>query len=517
MKFYLLFISFALCGSMLFAQEDEIEAPLEYPFAETGTEVPRGVFGDDDRKEVRDAEGIEDYVRATAVMVPKTAVRGNRVYGQTLRQRLNKIYGDHPFDADVRFLDQPTSAYCTGFLIAPDILVTAGHCIETMEQAKNYYWIFDYTNELKYKKDTWSGYLDVDPNDIYEVAEVLDAYFQDLSTYTDYSVLRLNRKSERAPYRFRTSGEVSTYSKVSTIGSPTGLPLKYADNAKVVDNSPERWFKNDIDGFPGNSGGPVFNPLGFIEGIHVRGAVELQDGKYTGDYKYDYSCNCIKTVKWWSTFGTAGSHAHRITKVPNDLLHRAIYENIEYAIKSRNGDRLKSWLAYSWLLDHDYTNERGRLEWAAINSDNMDALKAIMAKTETVIQDQNGRNLLFYAIDNNNQSFLDYLLEKNISPDQEDNSGVSPLKYAMKRSSQRSIETFLEAGANPYVVDSYGNNLLHWAAENGDVQFIRDLVNLGVNAGSRNYAGKRPEDIAKKAKRKSVRKLLKKARKKKRL
>ena len=38
-----------LTSFTLFAQDDEIEAPLQYPFGETGVDVPRGVFGSDDR------------------------------------------------------------------------------------------------------------------------------------------------------------------------------------------------------------------------------------------------------------------------------------------------------------------------------------------------------------------------------------------------------------------------------------------------------------------------------------
>lgn len=515
MKNITLTMLFALLNiSLSYAQEDEIEEPLEYPFGETGKPVPRGVFGEDDRKEVKDAEGIADFVRATAVMIPKSSISGNRVYGQTLRQRLTRQFGVSNFDSNIRFLDQPTVAHCTGFLIAPDILVTAGHCIERLEDAKNYVWVFDYTSEVNFNE--YVGYVEIDPNDVYEVTDVLSAYFQNLSTYTDYSVLKLDRKTSRAPYRFRTSGKVTYQGGVSTIGSPTGLPLKYADNAIVVDNSPEKWFKNNIDGFPGNSGGPVFNPNGFIEGIHVRGAVELQDGRYTGDYKYDYSCNCVKTLQWQTSFGTAGSHAHRITHIPYEMLHKALYENIEYAIMNNMPNRLNSWLAYGWILDHAYTNERGRLEFTAAYYNNTDALSALLSRTETVVKDSYGRTLLFHAIDNKNMDMLMMLLDKGLSPNEIDDSGTTPIFHAMKNRNYGALYALLDNGGNVYSKDRNGNNLLHLAARNGNLSLISELLRLGADASAENYYGDRPEDIAKRYKYRSARKILKKARKRRR-
>ena len=54
--------------------------PGEWPFGLTD-DGSRGVYDDDDRMDVTDAVGYDDFVRATAVMVTKKNVDGNRVYG----------------------------------------------------------------------------------------------------------------------------------------------------------------------------------------------------------------------------------------------------------------------------------------------------------------------------------------------------------------------------------------------------------------------------------------------------
>lgn len=511
MKAIVHFAIIFFCPFFIFSQENSKELSLQYPFGETGVELPRGVYGTDDRKEVKDAEGIEDFVRATAVMIPKRNINGNKVYGYSLRERLTNKFESSNFDENIRFLDQPTCANCTGFLIAPDILVTAGHCIQELKDVEDFVWIFDYTNELAYNKTR--KFIEVNPNNIYEVTAILDAYFID-DEDNDYSVIRLDRKSSRAPYRFRTSGEVSLNSSVNTIGSPTGLPLKFADNATVVDNSHDKWFKNSIDTFPGNSGGPVFSPYGFIEGIHVRGAVtEAHDGTYTGDYKYDEDCDCIKTVEFASAYSNAGAQAHRITSVPYETLHKAIYENLEYALKNNLIDRFKSWIAYSWIVDHEYTKKRGRLELIAAKNNNLDALKVIIENSNNESIDFYGYDLLLLAIDNNNSEMLNYLLAQNISFDAIDSESQSPLFHAIDKGNGSLVMNLISYGWDVNAVDGNKNNLLHLAAYKNNLSLIKDLVKKGVSAGARNNKRKRPEDIARKKKNKKVAKYLKKARK----
>ena len=66
-----------ICFFSLNAQENKI---IEYPFAEPGSQVTRGVFGKDDRKEIKDAEGFKDFARATAVMISKKNIYNEEFY-----------------------------------------------------------------------------------------------------------------------------------------------------------------------------------------------------------------------------------------------------------------------------------------------------------------------------------------------------------------------------------------------------------------------------------------------------
>lgn len=486
--------------------------PLQYPFEEPGSS-PRGVFGEDGRKEIKDAEGFEDFARATAVMIPKEEIKGNRIYGYSLRELLAHQFDTEKFNDNVKFLDQPTAASCTGFLIAPDLLVTAGHCIKTIEDAANWVWLFDYTNDLSYNEE--DRYVEVNKNNLYEVSEVLVGELNDDEDdkSLDYSVLKLDRKSDRRPYRFRTSGVVAEGSDIYTIGAPTGLPLKLSTESTVVDNTATSWFKSDIDAFPGNSGGPVFDSNGFIEGILVRGAVEYSNGNYTGDYKYDQACDCVKTVTFQEVDYTAGCQAHKITYLPEEIVQRAIYNNIAYSIKINNTDRYEDWSVYSWMFTSNYAKERGRLEDVAIHNNNYQVLENLLVKYGEDYSDDYVRTLLEGAIDSQNTQLLDILLTNELDPDASYTSSLRLIQKAVKDNNVLFAQRLINSGAQVTIKDIYGNTLLHDAAGNGNTEVVKMLLAKNVSAKSKNNAGYYPEKVAKKAGYKMLAKTLKEVRK----
>ena len=497
-----------ICFLSLNAQDKKI---IEYPFAEPGSTPSRGVFGDDDRVEIRDAYGFEDFARATAVMVSKNNIYNQEFYSWSLREKIQNKYGkDIKISDDVRFLDQPAIGSCTGFLIAPDILVTAGHCINSMEEAEGVVWVFDYTRDLKVINNRK---LDFKAENIYEVERIITSKLDD-DTEDDYAVLKLKRKSDRVPYRFRTSGSVLEGGSINTIGSPKGLPLKFSTNAVVVDISPNNWFKSDIDSFPGNSGGPVFDQNGFLEGILVRGAVTYDDDwSLTGDYYYDSACQCIKTVQWNTVKYTAGCQAHKITSIPSFALIMAVYENLHYAISNNLNDRFDTWNAYNWIYNYEHTKNNGRLEDLALSNNNLYAFGEILKSTASTLSDNYSRELIDMAMTKSNTNALELLLQNDILADAGINSSYTALQTAVMNRKYDIAQLLIDYGADVRVKTSNNDNLLHLAARTGNLVLARLLVKQGVSAKAKNKNKQRPEKIAKRAGYKSLAKYLKNARK----
>lgn len=210
-----------------------------------------------------------------------------------------------------RFADQITAANCSGFLVADDLLVTAGHCIRTQSDCDNYKWVFDFAHEAAQQSDGSS--FEVQTQSVYGCSEIVE---RDLnrSNNDDYALVRLDRKvTDRAPLTVRTEGRVETGTELVVIGHPTGLPAKVANGAWVRDNSNDVYFSSNLDTFGGNSGSAVFDSeTGMVEGILVRGET---------DYVYDFSQGC-RVPKQCENEGCRGEDVTRITNI-NTLMDMA--------------------------------------------------------------------------------------------------------------------------------------------------------------------------------------------------
>lgn len=179
-------------------------------------------------------------------------------------------YQNLPACAGEPFGNQPTAAFCTGFLVGPDIVATAGHCYDTTDFA-GVRFVFGFE-----MKDAGTPNLDVADDQVYTGVDLL-GHQLDSATKLDYSVIRLDRAVTAPgalPLTIRRSGIVPVDSAVGVIGYPAGLPEKLAFGATthVVDSSPTAYFVANLDTYGGNSGSPVFNAAtGVVEGILVRG------------------------------------------------------------------------------------------------------------------------------------------------------------------------------------------------------------------------------------------------------
>ena len=168
------------------------------------------------------------------------------------------------------FGNQPTAAFCTGFLVGTDIVATAGHCYDTTDFS-GVRFVFGFE-----MKDASTPNLNVADDQVYTGVELLGRQ-RNSSTGLDYSVIRLDRAVTApgaTPLALRRTGTVPLATAVGVIGYPAGLPEKIAFGATthVSDNTAAGYFVANLDTYGGNSGSPVFNAgTGLVEGILVRG------------------------------------------------------------------------------------------------------------------------------------------------------------------------------------------------------------------------------------------------------
>jgi hypothetical protein len=227
--------------------------------------ITHGWYGTDDRQELYELSGdnLEDADSVVAIF------HYSRVYDlwDGSSALLANKYGEEcSLCPSERFREQPVGAMCSGVLVAPDVIATAGHCIKE-ENVADIRFVFGYR-----MLDAETPDLVISNADIYSGAEVI-AWQVDDTTAADWALVRLDRTVvNHRVARIRQSGAISDGQAVHIIGFPMGLPGKFAGNASVRDNQYRAVFVANLDAYPGNSGSPVFNSSTHeVEGILVGG------------------------------------------------------------------------------------------------------------------------------------------------------------------------------------------------------------------------------------------------------
>lgn len=245
---------------------------------------------------------------------------------------------------EAKFSKQPAGyVNCTGFLIAEDLLVTAGHCttfnMQILENqnrplCSTFKWVFDYKTPGAISN---AQLTDIPSDNVYSCKQVIHGehlafMFDHHGNFvpppngqhgTDFAIIQLDRKVVgRKPLKLATT-EVKSGDRLMVVGYPLALPLKYATGV-AVDTHFTDFINTNLDIVGGNSGSPVFNSKNEVVGIAVRSF------PYE-DLKYDASRNCST----WNSCPVMnkgacvpeepgqiiGTHVDRIKHVQNILEH----------------------------------------------------------------------------------------------------------------------------------------------------------------------------------------------------
>jgi hypothetical protein len=251
------------------AREDALREFDSASIAQVLQNKQKVIYGTDDRQDlfqISDQMILND-VDSVVALFDRNDVVDNGNGTSTLRT-LN-FGASRNLCAGERFREQPTGAFCSGFLVAPDVIATAGHCVDANNLA-DIRFVFGFR-----MLNATTAQTVISNAEIYRGVNLIG--WQLTANGADWALVRIDRTvMNHRITRIRRAGRIADGQAVHVIGHPSGLPTKVAGGATVRDNQPAPFFVANLDTYGGNSGSPVFNSNTHeVEGVLVRGEADF--------------------------------------------------------------------------------------------------------------------------------------------------------------------------------------------------------------------------------------------------
>jgi hypothetical protein len=471
--------------------------------------APLVIYGEDGRQEVYEASEFNQKLAAsTATMIAKSKMTrsADKVGVVQLDQSSLKSWLESQLKTpdtskvceDEPFINQPNPGMCSGFLIAPDLLITAGHCVTSYDFCSAYSWVFDYQLD----KNSKQAGFDIKEENIFHCKKVVSSNLDNLLGL-DYAMIQLDRQVVgRAPLEIRSEKIIVPNTELTVIGSPSGLPLKVTVGGTLRDNTHPYWFSANLDTYQGNSGSAVFNAqTGVVEGILVRGE---------NDFVPNTAMSCIQSNKC-DEGKCRGEDVSRMTSIPEIAVQKVLAE------AAANGD-VETLTAISknniWV--DVYGKDRKSALIKASARAQAGSIKILLASGADVnLSDVGGNTSLHHLaimLNDENVEALDLLLGAKADINLKNNAGHSPLMVAVNASNAAGARLLIKAGAD--VPDVNGETAIFAILRSGSINGLKTLIKAGASVEVVNSKGESLLDLAKSLRLKKARTIIKRARKK---
>lgn len=227
------------------------------------------IYGTDGRLDLYQVtdDRLKSWARSTVALVKNSDLISS---GAVTTLKVKNYGTDMNLCSDEKFREQDTAAFCSGTLVAPDVILTAGHCISSVTDCQNTSFVFGFAIQSE-------GVLPktVETSEVYRCKEIIKQTL--VNTGADFAVIKLDRRvPNHAPHPVREEGDVNADASLVVIGHPVGLPTKVTTGGSVRSTAAAGYFVANLDTYGGNSGSGVFNlSTGLLEGVLVRGETDF--------------------------------------------------------------------------------------------------------------------------------------------------------------------------------------------------------------------------------------------------
>lgn len=235
--------------------------------------TPKVIYGEDGRREIYEVETavVRDIADSTVALIPTRNILARA--GGTFEIRAGTMESEMRVCPSEPYSQQPAAAMCSGSLVGPDLIATAGHCVSNVDCSK-YSFVFGYR-----MNNSSSANMSIGGTDIYTCKEIVA---REYTNNQDYALVRLDRAVIGHRVLPVSSTPVQSGEEVYVVGHPSGLPTKVTLGGKVRSQQ-KGYFVTNLDTYGGNSGSAVFSAASNeIVGILVRGESDFVSSQENG-------------------------------------------------------------------------------------------------------------------------------------------------------------------------------------------------------------------------------------------
>lgn len=228
---------------------------------------PVAIYGDNTLNDYYKVDkSLQQLADSVVAIMNKTAIAYDEASGKYKTMTLSTVNENMGLSSGATFSGQKTLSFCSGALVADNLVLTAGHCINNNSADPHYfdkvYVVFGWRQTGRGKYNTTFS-----PDQVYEVERIishkLTGSIGNMDSYQDYALISLKQRvSGRAPLTIeRSHGEgIGVGAYVFASGYPMGMSVKITDPADATIKAVgKHGYATDLDAFGGSSGGPVFD------------------------------------------------------------------------------------------------------------------------------------------------------------------------------------------------------------------------------------------------------------------